>query len=135
MERIDIKRIKFGSFIKFICTICIMLGITVGLFTFIIGLFQENFYVNLRVIEFTGKIAGGVSIVLSTLLCALFGAILSIFSYLPFKLYLKIFKKIEIYGSFKRYQINEIAESDHVDKKDEKDEKEEKEDVMSQMSQ
>lgn len=118
MERIDIKGIKFGSFTKFVCIISTMLGITLGLLLFVLSLFGGNVYANIGSLHFTGVTAGVFNVFLCPVILALFGLLGSLLSYLPFKLYFKVFKKVIIYGRFEGYQVTETSISSAINKKE-----------------
>jgi len=109
MERIDIQKLKFGSFTKLVCIISTMFGITIGFLFFLFSLFGGSVYANLGNIEFTGVTAGVINIFLVPIIFAFFGFIIALLSYLPFNLYLKILKKVIIYGDLEIYQVSEIS--------------------------
>lgn len=98
MQRILIKKIKFGSFFKLISLISLSAGITFGLTLFIIGLLGGNVNANLGEIQLTG-IAGGVaSLFIAPIIFLIFGIIISLLVFLPFKLLLMVIEGINLTG-------------------------------------
>ena len=100
MDQVTIRNVKFGSFFKVSVLISLSFGIIFGLIIFIIGLFGGPVQANIGAAKLTG-IAGGVaSLILGPFIFSIFGMLIGIFTFLPFKLILKVLKRITIYGKF-----------------------------------
>lgn len=96
METVRIKRIKFGSYFKLVMLMSLGMGMLFGLFLFIMSLFGGNVYANLGSIVLTGVTAGVVNLFLGPLIFVFFGLFTALVSFLPFKLLLKLLKRITL---------------------------------------
>ncbi|MCE5284881.1 MAG: hypothetical protein LLG02_03385 [Pelosinus sp.] len=100
MQRIIINQIKIGSFIKLFSMVWLSLGITMGLLFFVmIGLFGiGDAHINGN--TYYGLTAGMISLIMVPLASVIIGLVWGIFAYLPFRVLMKILKKISIRGEF-----------------------------------
>ncbi|MCK4892192.1 MAG: hypothetical protein KAS78_05995 [Candidatus Pacebacteria bacterium] len=100
MEEKNLLQIKFGSYIKLSCSMSFGLGVAMGLLMFVIALLGGNVYTNLGPIQLTGISSGVVNIFFAPILTLLTGLLFGLFSFLPFKLFLKITKGIKLRAEF-----------------------------------
>ena len=97
MRNVKIIEIKFSSFIKLACFIALSIGIIFGLLMFFrISLFSVYIKTNTGLILFHGVPAGIAAIVVGPIIFVIFGLIIGILGYLPFKLMLKFLKGITL---------------------------------------
>jgi len=104
MAKINLQKIKFHSFLKLNCLINCIFGFTAGLLLFLLSLSGKNVYADLGFVRFTGVSAGVTVIFLLPAVSAFSGLLIALISYLPFKLYLKMFKKISLEGDFEVFR-------------------------------
>jgi hypothetical protein len=107
MERIDIGKLTYVSYIKLACLIFSAVGIVAGCLLLLVSFFYSDLYIVIGDLTYRGWFAGVVYIIISPFVSLAIGLVGSILSYLPFKLYFKFFKKIKIYGSFEGYLVQE----------------------------
>jgi hypothetical protein len=96
MEEKKLIQIKFGSFMKLYTSIFLSLGIGFGILAFIISLFGGHVTANIGSLQLKGITAGLVSIILFPIIFSTVGAVFGLFSFLPFKFFLKTVKGIKI---------------------------------------
>ena len=94
MESIKIKRLTFGSHVKLSSLFGLATGIVFGIFGFIGGLAGGNVTANFGTMDFAGATAGAISLVIAPLYLYVFGALTGVFTYLPFRLFMKFKKSI-----------------------------------------
>lgn len=115
MNKIIIKNIKFSSFMKLFFVFSMCLGILIGILGFIAGIFNGPVYVNIGENVYTGFVGGLLGLVVFPLLSIIFGAILGLLTFYPFKLYLKMKKRLPLYIEVESDEIqNEETKVDIV---------------------
>ncbi len=112
MKKIELRAIKFGSFFKFIMLISLSSGVAFGILLFVIGIFGGDVNANLGPLQLTGVAGGALSLITGPIVVSFFGLFISVFSYIPFKLLLKIIKKISLYGDFYYFSVQEVQISE-----------------------
>lgn len=96
MESKKLLQITFGSFIKLISIVFFCLGVLGGIIVFITSIFGGNASVHIGPLEIYGIPAGVVSIFLFPIIFYLVGIVIAILSFLPFSMYLKKIKGIDL---------------------------------------
>lgn len=96
MEEKKLLHMKFGSFLKFYAFVSFSLGALVGVLGFLISLIGGDVTVNLGATELTGVLAGVVGIVFFPALFYVMGIIGGLIAFLPFKLFIKLFKGLNL---------------------------------------
>lgn len=111
---IQINKINFGSFAKLWLFISFPLGITMGLFLFLLSLLGGNVYANMGSIHLTGVQAGIANIFLIPASMALSSIVFSLMAYWPFKwINQYILKGLRLKGEF--ILMEEALDKDHHD--------------------
>lgn len=100
MQKIQIKSIKFTSYLKSILLVSIASGGTFGIILLVLGIFGGDVEANLGTIQLTGVAGGFASLIIGPLVFSIFGLIVSLLTFFPFKLMMKVLNKINIYGEF-----------------------------------
>jgi len=95
MKKIHVRRLIFGSYIKFFFFSGIAFGIVFGVLALILSLFGAPVYAYVGNITFYGLTAGVLSFIFSPLLCGAIFAWFALVMFLPFKLLTKIFNKLK----------------------------------------
>ncbi len=96
MTEKKLLHMKFGSFLKFYAFVCFSLGALVGVLAFLISLGIGDVGVNFGETELTGVLAGLVWLVLSPAVAYIMGIIGALIAFLPFKLFMKLFKGLKL---------------------------------------
>lgn len=121
MHKIELRSLKFGSYVKSILLVSIASGVIFGFLLLIIGIFGGDVEANLGAIELTGVAGGMASLIILPIIFSIFGLIVSLLTFIPFRLMLKVLKKINIYGEFiseKSYESSDSIEKDSTSKED-----------------
>lgn len=105
MNKIIIKNIKFTSFMKLFFVFSMCLGILIGILGFIAGIFNGPVYVNIGANVYTGFVGGLLGLIVFPLLSVIFGTILGLLTFYPFKFFLKMKKRLPLYIEVENYEI------------------------------
>ena len=97
---ITVRQICFRSFVKLFAVFSASLGVMVGVIAFIGSLFKLPVNTTLFIFEFTGVIAGVISIFLAPMIFGLLGLIVGCITYIPASLIINLCGGIEISGRF-----------------------------------
>lgn len=97
MNKIEIKRIKFGSHLKLSTLYGLSAGIVFGLIGLIFGILGGNVHANVGAMEMFGLKAGIAMLIIGPINLTIFGFFGGLLSYLPFRLFMKFKKRINVY--------------------------------------
>lgn len=100
LKKIQVKSLKFSSYIKSILLVSIASGGTFGIILLVLGIFGGDVEANVGTIRLIGISGGFAALIIGPLVFSIFGLIVSLLTFFPFKLMLKVIKKINIYGEF-----------------------------------
>lgn len=96
MEKVTLRKISFGSYIKLFLLGGIGLGVVMGALFLVMALFGIPVTSNIGTIQFEGIAAGFFALLIAPLACALVLGWFSLFMYPCFRLVLKVFDGIKI---------------------------------------
>ena len=96
MEKIIVRRLRFGSYVKLFLLGGLSLGAFVGLVMFIIALFGGPVNAYIGSYQFSGIGAGAFSLILAPAACGIIAAVFAAMMYLPFTLIIRLLKGIEL---------------------------------------
>ena len=111
MHKIQIRSLKFSSYIKSIMLVSIASGGTFGMILLILGIFGGDVEANLGPIHLSGVAGGFAALIIGPMVFSIFGLIVSVLTFIPFKLMMKVLKKINIYGEFFNEKPNEESQT------------------------
>ncbi|MCL2811115.1 MAG: hypothetical protein FWD25_04405 [Clostridia bacterium] len=114
MEKLTLRKISFGSYIKLFLLGGVSLGVVIGALLFIMALFGLPVTSNIGTIEFEGIAAGFFALLIVPLALALVFGFFSLFMYPCFRLMLKIFNGIKI-KAFIKTPLNSGIDNDIQD--------------------
>lgn len=100
MKKKQIKSLRFSSYVKSIMLVSIASGGTFGIILLVLGIFGGDVEANLGTIHLTGVAGGFAALIIGPIVFSIFGLIVSLLTFIPFKLMMKVLKKINIYGEF-----------------------------------
>jgi VIT1/CCC1 family predicted Fe2+/Mn2+ transporter len=100
VNSIVVKRVSFTSHVWVSAVSFVVVGVLLGVATFIGSLFGLPVENELFGRELHGVQAGAVSVALGPLVLGILGAITGALSYLPFSAALRLFRGIRIHGEF-----------------------------------
>lgn len=117
MNKLKITRIKFTSYMKLYCIMSICFGVMIGFVGLIVGILGGPVSVNIGQSIYTGFVGGLLGLIVFPLLTCVFGNLIGLVTYLPFRLFMKI--KKGVFLNFE-YEDDDIFEkSDNSIKLDE----------------
>lgn len=96
MEEKKLLHMKFGSFLKFYAFVSFSLGAFVGVLGFLISLVGGDVTIDLGTTQLTGVLAGLVGILFFPAIFYVMGIIGGLILFLPFKLFIKLFKGLKL---------------------------------------
>ena len=115
MQEKTLFQIKLKSYIGLCVSVALPLGFTFGALTLIIALFGGTVYSDAIFIRLTGIPAGIANLIVAPLAFSFVALIGGLFSYLPFKFFLKIKKGIVINGEWgEEEKINNQASQENT---------------------
>ncbi len=94
MIKLKITHIKFTSYMKLYCIMSICFGMVIGLIGFIIGILGGPVSVSIGESIYTGFVGGLLGLIVFPLFIGIFGNIIGLVTFLPFRLFMKIKKGV-----------------------------------------
>ena len=111
LKKISIHRLSFSSYLKFFVLNGVASGATIGVVLFIFGLLGYPVEANVGNTVYTGLVAMIIGLIIGPLVVGLIYIWLALTTYWPFRLLLKIFKKIEFDAFIKDIENAEDSEN------------------------
>jgi len=94
MEKIDVRRLTFGAYMKLFCISGVSAGAIAGILLLISGLLGGQATATIGNTTFTGPLAGIIGFFLGPLLLGVAMAWFALLMYWPFRLFVKIFRGV-----------------------------------------
>lgn len=108
MNKVKVKSIKFTSHRKLFFVMSISFGIKIGILRFLVGIFNGPISVNIGDKMYTGLAGGALGLIAFPLSIFVFGAILGVLVFWPFKIFMKIKKGLMLYIEIEETSIQQL---------------------------
>ena len=106
MKEINLLQIKFGSYVKLTCTIFLMFGIIFGVLALLMGIFGGYVSFNFGTTVYTGMTAAIINVFFGPIFTFIAGLLFGLFTFLPFKFFLKSIGGIKLKVKTKEPSVN-----------------------------
>jgi divalent metal cation (Fe/Co/Zn/Cd) transporter len=90
------KRFKFGTHVKISTLFGLASGIVLGIIGFVVGILGGNVTAHFGSMYFTGIQAGAIFLLMAPVYALVLGALTGLLSYLPFRLFMKFKKTLNV---------------------------------------
>lgn len=105
MQKIFIRRLTFKSFVKLFILIELSVGLFIGILSFCSASFFGIGSAEINGIQYHGLTAGILNLFIAPVISMILGVLNGIFAYLPFKIVMKVLKKVRLDGEFAREEV------------------------------
>ena len=112
MEKVEIKHLLFGSYIKLALQIGFIAGTTQSVLVIIISLFRQSFLINLGSWHFSGLFAVIFLTLLNPIIAMIIAAIIAVLTYLPYLLFTGLFPRTTLYYAVAK-ERNDVSRSNN----------------------
>ena len=96
MKEITLRSFKFKSYVYLSFVMGVSLGLAIGITFFLLSLFTDNVLFTWNENQMNGVPAGMASLVFVPFLMGIAGAVFGVVGFLPFKLFMKVKKKLNL---------------------------------------